>query len=301
MEPQIQTIDSTTTEWNKPETIEIRHDHHSRFDPNEMPTVNSTNPNYHPVSLNSSTINHSTETTTEKSKIELKKNQQQVEDIITKSKRIFKEQCSQTFHNLLMFQKKGKELIPKQIHDLIYWKNPIKSGVTFGVLLSIIVTFMFLSSLAAISFWLLALLVVIGLYKFYNFLMATCLGRIQDDIFDSVFSSDVSISERQALALANYIRAHGTSLLRHGRSLFLWNNLTNSFLFGLVLFFGFYIGLSMNTLTFALIGLIFSFTIPKIYQVYQIPIDRTARQLLEQINQLLSKATSKALEKQKKL
>jgi hypothetical protein len=87
---------------------------------------------------------------------------------------------------------------------------------------------MFLSSLAAISFWLLASLVVVGLYKLYNYVMATFVGRVQDDKFDSIFSSDIHISERQAQALANYIRANGTSVLRQARSLFLWNNLTNS-------------------------------------------------------------------------
>jgi hypothetical protein len=109
----------------------------------------------------------------------------------------------------------------------------------------------------------------------------------------------VNISERQAQALANSIRVHGTSLLKQARSLFLWNNLTNSILFGLVLFTFFYIGLSMNALTFALVGLIFLFTVPKIYQVYQVQIDRTAKQVLDQINQLLAKVTSKLPNKSK--
>jgi hypothetical protein len=48
------------------------------------------------------------------------------------------------------------------------------------------------------------------------------------DDFSSIFTSDVHVSERQAQALANYIRANGTTILRQARSLFLWNNLTNS-------------------------------------------------------------------------
>jgi hypothetical protein len=68
--------------------------------------------------------------------------------------------------------------------NLIYWRNPIQSGIVFGVSLSVIITFMFLSSLAAISFWSLALLVVVGLYKLYNYVMATFVGRAQDDIFE---------------------------------------------------------------------------------------------------------------------
>jgi len=43
---------------------------------------------------------------------------------------------------------------------------------------------MFLSSLAAVSFWLLASLLFVGLYKLYNYVMATFVGRVQDDIFE---------------------------------------------------------------------------------------------------------------------
>ena len=68
--------------------------------------------------------------------------------------------------------------------DLIYWRKPIQSGIVFGVSLSVIITFMFLSSLAAISFWSLAFLLIVGLYKMYNYVMATFVGRIQDDKFE---------------------------------------------------------------------------------------------------------------------
>jgi ElaB/YqjD/DUF883 family membrane-anchored ribosome-binding protein len=293
MEPQSYTIDSTTDGWNK----KSFNDHSTRYDPNETPTVNSTNPNYQPTSTSN---NHSweknnsvIETAADKAKGELKKGQQHAEDIITKSKRLLNQQWQQTRHSIIQIQKRMKEMVPKQANNLIYWQNPIQSGIVFGVLLSIIITFMFLSSLAAISFWLLASLVVVGLYKLYNYVMVTFAGRIQDDIFDSIFTSDVHVSERQAQALANYIRANGTSVLRQARSLFLWNNLTHSIIFGLALFVFFNIGLSMNALTFALIGLIFLFTVPKIYQVYQVPIDRMAKQILDQINQLSSKIPTK--------
>jgi len=294
-------IDSTTDfnkySVNEPQIISTN--------PNETPTINSTNPNYQSVS--STTSNNSWETSNpvvdslaNQGKAELKKGQQQAEDIITKSKKVLKQHWDQTRTSLNQAQKKVSEMVPKPATDLIYWQNPIKSGIVFGVSLSVIITFMFLSSLAAVSFWLLAILVVVGLYKLYNYVMVTFVGRVQDDIFDSIFPPDVNISERQAQALANAIRANGTSLLKTARSLFLWNNLTNSITFGLLLFVSFYLGLSMNALTFALVGLIFLFTVPKIYQVYQVPIDRTAKQVLDQINQLLAKVTSKLPNKAKK-
>lgn len=95
MEPQSYSIDSTTDGWTKSSLI----DHSSRYDPNETPTVNSTNPNYQPTSStnnnhhswekNNSTI----ETAADKAKGELKKGQQHAEDIITKSKRLLTRQC----------------------------------------------------------------------------------------------------------------------------------------------------------------------------------------------------------------
>ena len=66
----------------------------------------------------------------------------------------------------------------------VYWRNPVQSGIIFGVSLSMIITFMFLSALAAISFWSLAFLILSGLYKLYNYLMATFVGRVQDDLLE---------------------------------------------------------------------------------------------------------------------
>lgn len=40
--------------------------------------------------------------------------------------------------------------------------------------------------------------------------------------------ANIAISEKQATDLANHIRINGTSLLKHGRDLFLWQNLINS-------------------------------------------------------------------------
>lgn len=306
MDHQNYNVDSTTTEWIKKSAMDSSSnvDYSTRMDPNEIPTVNSTNPNYHPSSTNNthqweknSSIH---EANIDKVKGDLKKGQQQVEDIITKSKRILGQQWEQTRHSLGQVQRKLKEMTPKQANHIIYWQNPIQSGIVFSVLLAFVVTFMFLSSLAAVSFWLLASLIVVGLYKLYNYVLATFLGRVQDDVFDSIFASDLNISERQAQALANSIRANGTTLLRQARSLFLWNNLTNSTLFGLVLFLCFYIGLSMNALTFVLVGLIFLFTVPKIYHVYQAPIDRLAQQILDQINQISAKVSPKGSIKPKK-
>ena len=70
--------------------------------------------------------------------------------------------------------------------NLIYWQNPVQSGIVLGLSISVIITFMFLSSLAAIAFWLLAFLLITGLYKLYNYVMTTFVGRVQDDLFEYV-------------------------------------------------------------------------------------------------------------------
>jgi len=112
MEPQSYSIDSTTDGWNK----KSFNDHSTRYDPNETPTVNSTNPNYQPTSTSN---NHSweknnsvIETAADKAKGELKKGQQHAEDIITKSKRLLNQQCKfsffKNFIQFFMFRKEYK-------------------------------------------------------------------------------------------------------------------------------------------------------------------------------------------------
>lgn len=85
MENQSEFIDSTTTSLD-PFSL---HAHPARYDPNETPTVNSTNPNYNPPS----SVSQAFDEASEKAKTEFKKGHQQVEDIITKSKRVIKQQC----------------------------------------------------------------------------------------------------------------------------------------------------------------------------------------------------------------
>ncbi|CAF1634779.1 unnamed protein product [Rotaria magnacalcarata] len=273
-------MDPTTDSWNKS----------SSNDRNEASTTESISQNYTPVD----------DSYVQKGRTELKHGQQHAENIVSKTKRILQRHWDQTRHSLVEARKRTCQMIPKSACNLVYWRNPIQSGIVFGVSLSVIITFMCLSSLAAISFWLLAFLIVVGLNKLYNYVMTTFVGSARQDIFDSIFSSDIAISKQQADELAEQIQVNGTSLLKHARNIFLWQNLTNSAMFGLVLFIFFYIGLSMNTLTLGLVSLIFLFTVPKIYEVYQVPIDRTAKQILDQINQLLAKVTAKLPNKAKK-
>lgn len=88
--------------------------------------------------------------------------------------------------------KVGRRSIDVHLHCLftfsaanwVYWRNPVQSGIIFGVCLSMIITFMFLSALAAVSFWSLAFLILSGLYKLYTYLMATFVGRVQDDVLE---------------------------------------------------------------------------------------------------------------------
>ncbi len=91
--PQSNDIDSTTDNWIK-SSYKEPHD-----DSDETPTINSTNPNYHPTS-STTPATHSWETNNpvvdsiaNKGKTELKKGQQNAENIITKTKKVLKQHC----------------------------------------------------------------------------------------------------------------------------------------------------------------------------------------------------------------
>lgn len=101
--PQTDEIDSTTdTNWNRT-TV---HEPLMTFDDDNdnIPAINSTNPNFHPITPPPTTTttyirethNPVVDSLGEKAKTELKKGQHQTEDIITRTKRILKEHCK--FH-----------------------------------------------------------------------------------------------------------------------------------------------------------------------------------------------------------
>jgi hypothetical protein len=95
MDSQSNDIDSTTESWNKSNYNDTTRNRH---DGDETPTVNSTNPNYSPISTTTTTHNWESnnpvvDSIANKGKAELKKGQQQAEDIITKTKRVVKQHC----------------------------------------------------------------------------------------------------------------------------------------------------------------------------------------------------------------
>lgn len=105
--PQSNDIDSTTDTLNK----DLNNVPQTTYDSiDETPTINSANPDFTPVTTTTAT-SHSWETNnpvvdsiTNKGKTELKKGQQQVEDIVTKTKRILKQHCklvAENFSNTL--------------------------------------------------------------------------------------------------------------------------------------------------------------------------------------------------------
>ena len=101
--PQSNDVDSTTDNWSKnvvPEPLINLNDQ------DETPTINSTNPNYHPISptTTTNTTTHFRESNNpvidslaNQAKTEVRKGQQQAEDILSKTKRIFKQNCKLQF------------------------------------------------------------------------------------------------------------------------------------------------------------------------------------------------------------
>lgn len=205
----------------------------------------------------------------------------------------------QTLQSFAEISQRIHAMIPSQAYDLIHWKNPIHSGVAFCVSFTALVTYMSMSALAASAFWLLGFLILVGLYKFYNFILANCIGRLPTDIFESIFPADVCVSEANAQAFAEALRVHGTYLMRKTRSIFLWENFTSSLLYGVFLLKFYYLGLLMNALTLTMIGLVLTFTVPKIYQVHQEPIDRIIKQMQERFTGTWTKFSSKIPNKPK--
>ena len=94
MDDQSNDIDSTT---HIPSLKNYNDPISSHHDVDQTPAINATNPNYSPVTTttthNWETNNPVVDSIANKGKTELKKGQQQAEDIITKTKKVIKQHC----------------------------------------------------------------------------------------------------------------------------------------------------------------------------------------------------------------
>jgi translation initiation factor 2 beta subunit (eIF-2beta)/eIF-5 len=182
--------------------------------------------------------------------------------------------------------------LPPKVRELLLWEDPKVTGGIFGTTFVVLLSLSLFSFLTVASSLLLLALTLIGSYRFYLAVVFRIKG-VYDPTFDKLSELDVSLPKDRVKQLAHLLETDINRALNQIKSILLWDNLTTSAVAYLALYFVYCVGCVFNTLTLLILALVTVFTLPKVYQVYQKPIDQALEHATSSVHALIQQITAK--------
>ncbi|XP_057711880.1 reticulon-3 isoform X3 [Corythoichthys intestinalis] len=179
------------------------------------------------------------------------------------------------------------------VKDLIYWRDPKKSGVVFGLSMLVLLSLAAFSVISVVSYLLLALLCVTITFRIYKSVVQAVKKSSDGHPFKPLLEKDVSIS-------AETFRKHvDTSLtyinrgLKQMSRLFLVEDLVDSLKLAVVMWLLTYVGAIFNGITILILADILLFAVPPIYEKNKTQIDQYVDLARTRINATVAKLQEK--------
>jgi len=171
----------------------------------------------------------------------------------------------------------SKVHIPPKVKELVLWQNPKLSGAVFGSSLVLLLSLATFTLLSVVSTLLLLALTTVGAYRFYLSLLFRIKGTY-DDTFDKLSTTDFSLPKDKVQELARLLDNDLNRFVNQVKSIILWDNLATSSIAFFVTYLVYCVGSWFNTITLLILALVGLFSLPKVYQVYQVQIDQAIEQ-----------------------
>ncbi|CAL8111318.1 unnamed protein product [Orchesella dallaii] len=182
---------------------------------------------------------------------------------------------------------------PSKLHptvgELVYWRDPKKSGVVFGSIFVVLLALTLLSLISVVAYTSLAVLSGTFAFRVYKSVLQAVQKTQDGHPFKQYLDLDVAIPSEKAQELSNAIITYFNTAVVQLRRLFLVEDLVDSAKFGVVLYLLTYIGGWFNGLTLLILGFVALFSLPKVYETNKTVID----QYIELINSKISEVNAK--------
>lgn len=172
----------------------------------------------------------------------------------------------------------------KQVLDLIYWRDPKKSAVVLSLSLLTLIVFAKFPLITVLSYAGLAVLGGTLGFRIYKAVEAQIKKTDSANPFQPYLESEVSIPQERIHKQVDVFLEHSQLVVTQLRRLFLVEDIVDSVKFGVLLWALTYIGYWFSGLCLLMLIVIAVFSVPKIYEVYQEPIDRTLAVAKEHAN-----------------
>jgi len=173
--------------------------------------------------------------------------------------------------------------------DLIYWRDQRKSAVVLGAVLAILISLSVVSFISVVSYASLAVLAITLSFRLYKNVMQAVQKTPLGHPFKELLDTDVTIPSEKVHEVADLVSVRLNASLIELRRLFLVEDLVDSVKFAVALWGLTYVGSMFNGLTLIIIGVVGLFSLPKVYEVYQEPIDQNLNLVKGKLNEVVQK------------
>ncbi|CAH8444839.1 Reticulon-like protein [Schistosoma haematobium] len=160
--------------------------------------------------------------------------------------------------------------ISEKVRSIVYWRQPIVTGVILTLLLIVEFSFMCLSAISFIAYIGLALLVSVNLLRMYYHFVA----KTENNFVREYLEREITVPQDKAEKVSRRLTEVLNKGLTRTREIFLLTDPAASVKFAVLLYLLTYIGAQFNFLTLCILFTFGVFCVPKFYERYQPEIDK---------------------------
>ncbi|CAH8479931.1 unnamed protein product [Schistosoma bovis] len=160
--------------------------------------------------------------------------------------------------------------ISEKVRSIVYWRQPIVTGVILTLLLIVEFSFMCLSAISFIAYIGLALLVSVNLLRMYYHFVA----KTENNFVREYLEREITVPQDRAEKVSRRLTEVLNKGLTRTREIFLLTDPAASVKFAVLLYLLTYIGAQFNFLTLCILFTFGVFCVPKFYERYQPEIDK---------------------------
>ncbi|KAI1898541.1 hypothetical protein AGOR_G00073420 [Albula goreensis] len=179
------------------------------------------------------------------------------------------------------------------VRELVYWRDPKKSGVVFGTSLLLLLSLAAFSVISVVSYLLLALLCVTITFRIYKSIIQAVQKSNEGHPFKELMEKDVSVPPETFRKHVDVCLSYVNRALKQMSRLFLVEDLVDSLKLAVLMWLMTYVGAVFNGITILILADILLFSLPLVYEKNKTQIDHYLEIAQTQFNSIVSKLQEK--------
>lgn len=177
--------------------------------------------------------------------------------------------------------------------ELVYWRDPKKSSVAFGLSLVVLVSLATFSVISVVSYLLLAFLCVSITFRVYKSVVQAVQKSEEGHPFKELMERDVCIPAETFRKGVDATLTYVNRFIRQARRLLLVEDLVDSLKLAGVMWLMTYVGAVFNGITLLILADIICFSTPLVYEKNKTQIDRYVDLIRSRVEETMAKLQDK--------